>query len=222
MADDWKKHFKYYDFFQKNCDFYNGLLEYHLGKHENVRSILDTGTGTGNLALAFTEKGIQVTAVDSSERAIEILRGKSTYIHKIDVKLMNVEELELPGLYDGATSMLVIPFVENNPNYFQGVYNYLKNNGLFTITAWAPGAIDMEKLDDLWAKNLTQKGILPAHQKEFDYIHGTSKEFIEIIKERGLTKDQLQGQLEDAGFGDVTFQKNNPYEEFWYSLSCRK
>ena len=43
--------------------------------------VLDAATGTGNQALAFAERGCEVTGIDLSHKMIEVARSKNTYVN---------------------------------------------------------------------------------------------------------------------------------------------
>ena len=226
MEDQWEEHFEArYDFFQNHCSIYKGILDYHLQLHlhKGRSPILDTGAGTGNLTLKLAEAGMNVTAIDNSAKAIEILGKKCRGHDNITVREMDVQELKFGnGSYVGVSSMLVIPLVKDNQKYLEQVYRVLRKDGLFTITAWALAAADVDRVNKLWEEDLRKRGILPKFQKEWDAITKTDYAYVETIKKNALTKAQLREQLEKIGFRDIEFQRDNPLNEFGYSCVCRK
>jgi len=92
------------------------------------------------LTVEFLKQGKEVTAIDSSDFALEILKDRcKAYKDKVKVQTMDVQKLDFAdGTFDGACSMFVIPFVDDNLKYFSEVYRVLKKGGKFSISAWAP------------------------------------------------------------------------------------
>jgi len=132
MEEVWEHHFKYYDLFQNNSDRYRQTIDYHLKELEGFPAILDTGAGTGNLTLELLRRGHKVTAIDSHDGALDILRKKcKKYGSNLKVYNMDVERLNLnPESFDGISSMFVIPFVKNNRNYFSKEMRKQSHNNL--------------------------------------------------------------------------------------------
>lgn len=229
MEDQWETHFEAgkegYDFFQNKCSIYQDILDYHFQRHRGRSPILDTGAGTGNLTIKLAEAGMNVTAIDNSDKAIEILKKKCGEYDNITVKKMDVQDLDFGDeSYAGVSSMLVIPFVKDNQKYLRQVYRVLRNGGLFTITAWAPATADVDRVNKLWESALKKEGVLPKYGAEWKKTleENKDKDFAETVRERGLAQNQLKGQLTTAGFKDIEFQRDNPHEELWYSCVCRR
>ncbi|MEP6961931.1 MAG: class I SAM-dependent methyltransferase [Acidobacteriota bacterium] len=62
--------------------------------------VLDLGCGTGDDALHLAARDVNVTAIDSSPRMIEVARGRG-----LDAQVLNIEALSaFSGSYDGALS----------------------------------------------------------------------------------------------------------------------
>jgi SAM-dependent methyltransferase len=240
QGNKWDKHFEAgkeelgesgYNYFQTRCRLYIAILNYHEGLHNNELPILDTGAGSGILTRRLARNNRVVTAIDNSCEAVKILkkeckRYSNIHVFNIDVQdLDNSKNIYLQNeTYGGVSSMLVLPFPSNNLRYFNGVHRVLRKSGLFTITAWAPGAADVEKVTLLWEKDLTQRGILPKDEKRWrKTLEGNNDEaFGKIIRKRNLTKDKLETHLKKTGFKNIEFQENNPYEKYWFSCVCRK
>ena len=86
MAEDYHEYLReWFDRLAPNYD----RLEVLLGRVRPVvmelaapgsgLKVLDAATGTGNQALAFAEKGCEVTGIDLSYKMIEVARSKNTY-----------------------------------------------------------------------------------------------------------------------------------------------
>jgi len=222
MKGLWERHLRYYDFFQNNLDGYKETLNIHLRELTNSNKILDAGAGSGNLAFQLLKKGHEVTAIDSDEASLEVLRKKcEEFNNKLKVRKMDVQKLDLrDNEFDGASSMFVIPFVKDNEKYFGEVYRVLKVGAKFSISAWAPeSGKDLMKVD---LKELTKKGILPKHKKEWDYINEPSNDIIMEIVEKGPAKEEIIKLLEKAGFKKIKVLSERPYGKYSYFVVCEK
>jgi len=74
---------QYYDFAYENTygDVYRGLTDAALEQVRVMgspcRGVADVGAGTGRLAIPLAQMGYQVTAVDSRQKVLGILRSKA-------------------------------------------------------------------------------------------------------------------------------------------------
>lgn len=222
MDKVWQHHFKYYDLFQNNSDNYKETIRLHLQNLKDSQKILDTGAGSGNLTFELLKYGKEVTAIDSNKYSIELLKEKCReYDEKLRVLNMDVQKLDLGNSeFDGASSMFLIPFVEDNIKFFLEVYGVLKNGAKFTISAWAPVPDSLQGLMEPLKKELEQKGLLPKYEKEWNYIQKSDKIHIKQV-ERGPDVKELKMMLKDAGFKNIE-ELENPYGKYVYFLVCNK
>lgn len=113
--------------FQKNV---KPLADFFL---ENLsgKKIIDLGSGSGNHALYFSQRGYDVLCTDISEGMLELCRRKG-----LETKLMDLEDLQLPANeYDGAwasASLLHVPR-EKAPSIIEKIAEILKPGGLFML-----------------------------------------------------------------------------------------
>lgn len=222
MKNIWEHHFKYYDLFQNGLDNYRATIDFHLKNLRESHKILDTGAGTGNLTLELLKFGHMVIAVDSNKLALDILETKCReYNRNLAIKQIEVELLNFHEEFDGVSSMFVIPFVKNNKRYFSNVYNALRSNGMFIISAWAPIKNGWSKLKDIVEDGLRSKGLLPKYQKEFNYISESSEVNGKIVSE-GQNVNDIKDLLSKMGFVDIKEFTKNPYGKYAYFLTCKK
>jgi len=222
MDELWQHHFKYYDLFQNNSNNYRKTIKFHLKELKNFKKILDTGAGSGNLTFEFLKQGKEITAIDSNEYSLKLLKDKcKNYKDKLKVLKMDTKKLDFGNSeFDGASSMFVIPFVNDNKKYFSEVYRVLKNSAKFTISSWAPISNSLQGLMNPLRKELKQKGLLPEYEKEWNYIQKSDRVHIKQV-ERGSNIKELKIILKNVGFKNIK-ELETPYGKYVYFLVCSK
>ncbi len=199
------------------------MKKFHLGELKDFKNILDTGCGSGNLTLELLEEGHSVTAIDSNEFALKILKKKcSKFKNRLKVIKMDAQKISLEDKsFDGASSMIVIPFVRNNKKYFSGIYKVLKGGGKLSISAWAPVKDSWHGIMELLEEELTKKGLLPKYKKEWKYQTESAKKAIKIVL-RGPNLKKLKSILKKAGFVNIKVLPDNPFGKYAYFITCNK
>ncbi len=124
-AHDYDKKEKYLNSFEQNK-----LLPL-FGDVKN-KKILDVGAGTGRLALALSNIGAEVTALDVSFEMLKVLSGKN---NKIETKIGEAENLPFDeNSFDFVTAAFVVVHLKNPMSFFDEAYRVLKNDGKLIIT----------------------------------------------------------------------------------------
>lgn len=214
----------YYDILMQNID-YKGWVEYFIKICElfNVypKKILDIACGTGNEIFYLSEMGFDVTGIDISEKMLEIAKEKLKDKKNVRFLKMDMRELNLNEKYDAVfsffDSMNYILNIDDMEKCFKGVYNVLKNGGIFIF--------DMNtyySLKEIWDNTVSVKEIgnvysiwknewneeeristlkLLLHVKEKD------KSFIieEIHKEKAYFPDEIEKLLKKVFFKKIYF-----------------
>src|SRR3954451_6114183 len=103
---------------------------------EPGQDVLDLGTGTGNAALFAARAGANVTAVDPSERLLEVARervGQGEFIKA------QAEDLPIDAeSFDRVLSLFAVIFSEQPEHAAQEIQRVLRPDGRALITAWEP------------------------------------------------------------------------------------
>lgn len=192
-----KQHQNYYDInasdffestFQVNMEsIYQPFLRYLPVK----ASILDLGCGSGRDALAFKNKGYQVTATDYSKELVD----KAKSLTGIDVRFESFYELSELNQYDGIWACASLLHCERKrlPKVVEKILKALKVNGICYMS-FKYGVGDRYKdgrqftdLDESQAKNLLKK---------FDNI---------LLLQQWITIDKRTSHNED--WLNIVFQK---------------
>lgn len=96
------------------------------------RKIVDLGSGPGNHAEYFKEKGFDVLCVDISEEMVKLCRKKG-----LKAEVMDIEDLKLPEkTFDGVwayTSLLHMP-KSKIKNAIKNIHKILKQDGVLSVS----------------------------------------------------------------------------------------
>lgn len=123
---------KYYDEKEKYLNSFeqNKLLPM-LGDVSD-KKVLDIGAGTGRLAVYLQNRGADVTALDVSEKMLEIVKRKNK---KVKTVIGNAESLPFDDNYfDIAVAAFLIVHLKDPAKFFDEVYRVLKDDGIFVVT----------------------------------------------------------------------------------------
>lgn len=124
-AGDYDKKEKYLNSFEKG-KFLSLLPEI------KDKKILDVGAGTGRVSLPLALAGAQVTALDVSEKILEVLKRKNK---KIATVVGEAENLPFENeSFDIVTAAFLVVHLKDPKIFFDEVYRVLKPDGLFLVS----------------------------------------------------------------------------------------
>lgn len=101
------------------------------------QKVLDVGTGAGVL-IPFLIQAVGssgwITAIDRSEKMLEICRRKYSHLQNVAVRLQDVEELDLPsGSFDFVICFGLFPHLENRERALHQISRVLRSGGRLVI-----------------------------------------------------------------------------------------
>ncbi len=104
---------------------------------EAGQNILDVGTGTGVL-IPYIIKAVgsagSVTAVDYSEKMVQLCKTKHSHLKNVNVEVKNIEEDAFPAeSFDAVICFGVFPHLENKEKALQNINHTLKPAGTLII-----------------------------------------------------------------------------------------
>jgi ubiquinone/menaquinone biosynthesis C-methylase UbiE len=104
---------------------------------EPGQNILDVGTGTGVL-IPYLIQAVgaagSVTAIDYSEKMIQICKTKHSHLKNVSVELKNIEEDSFPPeSFDAVICFGLFPHLENKQKALQNINHILKSGGTLII-----------------------------------------------------------------------------------------
>ncbi len=180
-------------------------------KHKKDVTILDVGCGTGRHSIELAKRGYQnVVGIDLSESLIN--RAKQiAFDEKIDITFerKNACELDYDNQFDFAMIMCegafsLVESDEKDNRILQGVYNALRPNGKFIMTA--PSALFQIKNSD--GENfdlLTFRETFKLNSKD-DF--GNIRKL--VCTQRYYTPTELRFIMTNIGFKNIEFFGCNP------------
>lgn len=226
-ASHWSKHFRFYDLFQMNFSNYLTMMGFHRKNVIGLKNILDSGAGSGNLTLMLLKDKHKVVAVDNNDAALNILRNKcKKYRANLTIKKQDLNKpLKLKSQsFDGVVSSIVIPFLNNNLEYFQEINRVLKSNGVLSLSAWLPkrGLMDSKYMMPKLERELKAKKLLPKFDKEWEEIWITSRKNEDIIVKNGREKKDIISFLKKVGFNEIREWGKKPYGDYAFFATAQK
>lgn len=106
---------------------------YKLIKTRNLKTLLDLGCADGRDSIYFSNKGLQVTAVDFSESGINKLKSQNAKINCLLLDIRNTKFQE--NSFDVIYAHLSLHYFddETTSKIFDNLYKILKKDGLFLL-----------------------------------------------------------------------------------------
>ena len=108
----------------------------HLAQIEPGQAVLDLGTGTGNAALLAARAGANITAVDPSQRLLDVARER---VGNGEFTKAKAEALPFTDQsFDRVLSLFAVIFTDEPKQAAKEILRVLKPQGRALITAWEP------------------------------------------------------------------------------------
>ena len=101
--------------------------------------ILDLGCGTGYLANLISEKGAEITGIDSSEEMIS--KAKREYPH-IDFRVLSATDFYFDSLFDAVFSNATLHWILQKQKVINCGYDCLKPGGRFVMEMGGKGNVE--------------------------------------------------------------------------------
>lgn len=166
MSRSFQRYASYYDLiykdkdYERECDFIEKLFKKFC--HNNPKTILDIGCGTGGHAIPLRTRGYKVTGIDASGPMIEVARKKSQEKGlDIDFSVMDMQGLNLRKRFDVVISMFAsINYITSHSSLrglLYGVRSCMKDDSVFIFDFWNGYAV-LNNLSPLKKKTVQDKG----------------------------------------------------------------
>jgi ubiquinone/menaquinone biosynthesis C-methylase UbiE len=154
---------------------------------EPGQHILDVGTGTGVL-IPYLIEAVgptgSVTAIDYSEKMIQICKTKYSHIRNVMVTLKDIEEDAFPAeLFDAVICFGVFPHIENKEKALLNMNHTLRRGGILIIAH----ALSSKELKDHHnnASSCVGNDVLPEEAEMIQLLEQTGFAGIRIKDEPG-------------------------------------
>lgn len=205
---------------------YRNVLSIHLRELENCEYIIDLGCGTGNITLKLLKMGKFITAVDKSQRSLDILKKKvesfefSANLKPILADITNLNSEIGSESFDGANSLIVAHLVKQYKKHIEESYRILKAGGRFVITARNVGQ-DQELLVKSVKKSLVGRGDFEKLKSDFELIRDNLLMTANDRSKSLMLPQEAEDLLHKVGFRDILLIPNKT-DRVMYSLVATK
>jgi len=136
----WDAYAQSYDRILPILSFYLEAVNRHVAtlSAEGIRSVIDVGAGTGNVAIQLALRGITVTAIDISEGMLKQLRSKAKDYSpgRLEVVEQDAQSLSRwpAESFDGANVLLAFFAMRQPRRALNEVIRVVRRGGLVVIT----------------------------------------------------------------------------------------
>ncbi|MBU3912922.1 MAG: class I SAM-dependent methyltransferase [Nanoarchaeota archaeon] len=161
--------------FQEYADFIKEKLERASKKFPSKAKIIDIGSGTGNHALFFKQKGFDVLCLDFSDKVLNHCKEKGLNTIKMDFEELNLPEKSFDVVW-AYTSLLHIP-KKNIEKVIGKIKEILKDKGLFVVSfkeGEGEGFVDFKEGGRRWFSLYTNEEARELLERHFDIIDSWS------------------------------------------------
>jgi len=147
-------------------DEFNIVLDLIPGKR-----LLDVGSGTGEHALYFTDKRLDVTCIDFSSKMVELCKKKG-----LNVEYMDFEKLDfIDDSFDGIWSVCSLMHIPKSSfvNVIEKLTKMLSDNGIFyvcIIEGDGEKFIKNENVGERFCSYWSKEDLLGIFQEKYDLI----------------------------------------------------
>jgi 2-polyprenyl-3-methyl-5-hydroxy-6-metoxy-1,4-benzoquinol methylase len=171
------------------------------------KQVLDAGCGEGYLSRILAENGAEVTAVDYSEKMLEIADKRTPSDLEIDYHHGNCENLRfLDGeQFDWIISNMVIQDLEDYESAFREMYRLLKPGGSFVFSILHPcfitpnsgwvrnelGEKKYWKVDRYFYEGVYDQRFSFAIDKPVVWYHRSLTSYFKVIKQAGFVIEDM-------------------------------
>ena len=170
---------------------------------EGGRTVIDLGSGTGNVVAALLKGNNRVTAVENNLAMLEKLRDRqfnpvTVTIVKGSVEYLDTLDPKLHGAYDAATMVNVLYAVDDPLSCLQSVFRLLKPGGVLAFST-THSETRLDGLLDSIKKSLKETGKYDKLANDYERLYEANKDIERTIALRH-SRDDYRQWVKTAGF----------------------
>lgn len=207
---------------------------------DNIKHLIDVGSGGGQLAFSMAELGLKVTGVDQNEKMIQAAQAALSEMPQavrdlVSFKLKSVDALGLENAdYDALTAMGLIGYLPDDEILFKGASKNLRKNGYF-IVSFRNRLFNIFSISDRTSVEVESDNF-GRLADEIDQLHEevdekTALEFLtalhditgQILENKQLLLDSKQSPSENRGkayTSDIEPRQTTPAEAIQTAKKC--
>ena len=212
-AEFFKQYTEAYDRVTPALSVYRELIQLHLGALQDRDKVLESGCGPGTLVVELLRHGAEVHAIDQNQAALDMLKAKTSgYENKLKLYCQDAHQLPFPDeFFDGVSSMLVLPFMEQPVKYLKEHARVLRKGGIFVVSGPDQEARDQTGWMMAQCKeDLQNQGLWEKLQDDWKTIERYTKESVNVNIKTWYSLEEVSRILsKDIGLV-VTEKVTNP------------
>ena len=202
----WDNYAVSYDKILTRLSIYQEVLKRHVTamSGDDVRSVLDVGSGTGNATLPLLRAGKHVTVVERSAGMLDLMRQKLLDLEDPRLSIYEQSAERLPFTkerFDGVTILLALFAMERSRQALTEAIRVLRPGGQLVITE-PKSTFQLAPLLTFAERELEESGDLDELQEDWKRVSAVNRRIDPAARPR-LPIDQIVKVLTDRGFTDI-------------------
>lgn len=216
-----------YNLVMNNLAGYKHLVESHRSALKGSLKILESCSGPSTLAAELLKHGSEVHALDKNTIALLMTKQKARgYESKLFLHFKDAEQgLSFEGeSFDGVSSMLALPYMQNPIEYLLEHARVLKKNGIFVVSGLDKGfERKYESVLRSWKMEHERKGLLHELEEPWRIFEAATKDDVTKNISVWFSLEELVSIMQDSLGLNVLEAKGNPlYYGEGYFIAARK
>ncbi|MFZ5954934.1 MAG: methyltransferase domain-containing protein [Nanoarchaeota archaeon] len=211
-----------YDILAQYAFCYQELKNAHvdalLCSSKEFDTILDFGSGTGNVTKSLLEKQRAIISIDISPAMLEIQKQKCNGFNNFKIFQEDIldENFKPEIMFSGINMMDVLYHLKSPEKYLERLYNVLKSDGIITVSG-PKSLISTEDLFNNIKIDLEKKNLFNQLKKEFELVYEVNK--LKLIPNARLyDKKSLEGLFNPLGLKMIDYSDKFYYGHNYFSI----
>ena len=171
---------------------------------ETIHTVLDLGSGTGNVTVPLVTKGKRLTAVERSPAMLELMRGKLLALPDSQVSIFeqSAESLKFANArFDGVTILLALFAMDKPSRALSEAIRVLKPGGTLIVTE-PKECFNMSQLLEHAEAELRQTGEFEELETDWRRVTAVNRRIDPAMRPK-LPAEQIATILKTRGFVDI-------------------
>ncbi len=212
-AEFFRQYTEAYDRVMSSVSTYRTLKDLHKEALKGRSKILESGCGSGTLAVELLKQGSIVYALDQNQAALDRLKTEARgYETRLETYCQDAHQLLFEDeFFDGVSSMLVLPFMGEPMKYLREHARVLRKGGIFVVSG--PDKKLKEDVDRImreWKGDQARQGTLGDLKEDWEKYEKYTRENVEVNVKNWFGREKLSQILEEYIGLKVNTAVSNP------------
>ena len=202
----WDTYAVSYDRVLPRLSFYREVIKRHIDamSTDTIRTVLDVGSGTGNVTVPLAAKGKRLTAVERSPAMIELMTSKLLPLADSQVSILEQSAEALPfadARFDGVTILLALFAMDRPGRALNEAIRVLKPGGTLIVTE-PKECFNLPNLLDQAHTELKESGEFEELETDWRRVSAVNRRIDPAVRPK-LPAEQIATILNRRGFVDI-------------------